>query len=57
MKILSGIDYHFNGFDTSVLKKFTEFFNFVFNCRFYFVFLVVWKLLFNEKLHWSFVEK
>ena len=34
----------FYDFDTTFSKNLIEFFNFVFNCRFYSVFLVVWDI-------------
>ena len=46
MKVIIEIYYGFNGFDNfNFLKEFScILLNFVFNCRFYFVFLVVWTL-------------
>ena len=35
-------------FDNTFSKNFIEFFNFVFNCRFCFVFLVVFNFLYND---------
>ena len=35
-------------FDSTFSKNLTEFLNFVFNCRFYFVFLVVINFLYND---------
>ena len=34
-----------NDFDNTFPKNSIEFFNFLFNCRFYIVFLVVWNFL------------
>ena len=50
IKVFKGIDYCFNGFDTPFSKKLNEFFTFVFNCSFYFVFLIFWNFLDKENL-------
>ena len=42
------MDSGFNGFDNSFSKNLIDFLNFIFNCRFYFVFLVVWNFLYND---------
>ena len=41
LKFIKGVDYGFNGFDTPFSKNLIEFFTFVFNCSFYFVFVFV----------------
>ena len=41
-KVLEDTDYDFNGFDTTFSKNLIDFFLNRLNCRFYFVFLVVW---------------
>ena len=41
-------------FDNTSSKNLIEFFNFVFNCRFYFVFLVVFNFLYNEPVWLAF---
>ena len=51
------MDYGINGFDTPFSKNLIEFFTIIFNCRFYFVFLVLWNLLDNDRSHWFFLEK
>ena len=48
MKFLQVLIVVFYVFDTSFSKKLIEFFNFVFNCRFYFVLLVVTNFPNNE---------
>ena len=54
IKILADIDYWFNGLENSFLKKLIDFFNFVFNCHFYFVVSVVWNFLYSDRFHWLF---
>ena len=58
IKIFKDIDYGFNGFDAAFWKNLIELFNFIFNCRFYFIVVVAWNLLYNDSFQWpSMIKK
>ena len=57
VKVFKGILFDYYGLETPFPKNLVEFFTFVFNCSFQFVFLVVWKFPDKDRSHWFFNEQ